>query len=107
MNTQVVVQISRHGAFLGTRALGVKVRDEIVKACMDSERVTIDFNGVDAVSHSFADECIGGLLTELGAQVFKEMIRFKGMSEETNSLLRLVTSRRIQTAKMAQQEQPV
>jgi hypothetical protein len=102
MSGQVIVQVSRHGSFLGTRRLGTKVRAEILEACTDSEQLTIDFSGVDAISHSFADECVGGLLVGLGAEAFKARIRFKGMTEEMNTLLKLVTLRRIQAAKMVQ-----
>lgn len=106
MTTRTVVQISKHGSFLGTRALGAKVRDEIVKSCINSQHVTLDFSGVDAMSHSFADECIGGLLTELGTAAFKAKIRFKDTNDEMDSLLRLVTSRRVHAAKPTQYEQP-
>jgi hypothetical protein len=106
MNVQTVIEVSKYGSFLGTRGLGAKVRSDIIKSCADSQQIIIDFSNVDALSHSFADECIGGLLTELGAESFKERIRFKNMSEEIDALLRLVTSRRIQVAKVAQQEQP-
>ena len=95
MNTQIAFfGIGKHGPFLGTRLLGEIVRKEILEACRANQQVVIDFAGVDTLSPSFADECFGVLLDELGIETFKEKLRFKGTTSEINSLLRLVTSRR-------------
>jgi hypothetical protein len=103
MSTPVTfVLMARHGTFLGTRFLGAAVRKEILDACSSSQSVIVDFAGVEKLSHSFADECIGALLDELGIPVFRGKVRFKGASDEIALLLRLVTSRHAKKVQIAQ-----
>lgn len=90
---ETIVNMSSHGTFLGTRFLGEQVRGRVLLACESSERVIIDFAGIDEVSHSFADECFGVLMDSLGSDRFRRQIRFKNTTGETAGLLRLVMSR--------------
>ena len=50
------------GEYLGTRQLGEKVREQLWPLVQGDEKVRLDFDGVDVVSNSFADECIAKLL---------------------------------------------
>ena len=50
------------GENLGTRILGEKVRNMLLPMLQQNELVVLDFEGVDVVSNSFADECLAKLL---------------------------------------------
>ena len=45
-----------YGENLGTRQLGCQVRERLMPLLKGDDVVVLDFNGVDVVSNSFADE---------------------------------------------------
>jgi hypothetical protein len=97
MNT-VVVSFASHGPFLGTRHLGEGVRKEILQALdVGSPVVILDFSNVEGMSQSFADECIGKLLVQIGKSKFRGNIRFKAASSSITPVLKLVISQRSAT----------
>lgn len=78
------------GDVLKTRFMGARFRDEI-RALLDSgEEVRIDFSGVGAVSHAFADECFGDLFSEFGPDLFRERVRLAAANEGVRAVLRMV-----------------
>ncbi|NLT69341.1 MAG: STAS-like domain-containing protein [Verrucomicrobiaceae bacterium] len=78
------------GDVLKTRFMGARFRDEIRTLLDRGEDVRIDFSGVGAISHSFADECFGDLFSELGADLFRERVRLAAANEGVRAVLRLV-----------------
>jgi len=78
------------GDVLKTRFMGARFRDEI-RALLDcGEEVRVDFSGVGAISHSFADECFGDLFSEFGADLFRERVHLAAANEGVRAVLRLV-----------------
>lgn len=75
---------------LKTRFLGARFRDEIKFLLDRGEEVRIDFSGVGALSHSFADECFGDLFSEFGANLFRERVHLAAANEGVRAVLRLV-----------------
>jgi uncharacterized protein DUF4325 len=67
-----------HGEVLGGRVLGEEIRAKVVRLVKAGEVVTLDLNGVFAVSPSFADEVFGKLPAEVG----DEHIVFVNLSPE-------------------------
>lgn len=61
---------------LGTRDLGAKLRLNIIEKINTNDRVFLDFNGVDVVTNSFANECFSKLKDAVTLDVFKEKITF-------------------------------
>jgi len=55
-----------HGEVLGGRVLGQEIRARVVRLVEAGEVVTLDLEGVLAVSPSFADEVFGKLPAEVG-----------------------------------------
>lgn len=56
----------------------------------EGEALSIDFANVEAMSHSFADECFGDLFCEFGAQLFRDRLHLTNLNSVSKSLLRLV-----------------
>ncbi len=48
------------GENLGTRILGEKTRNMLLPMIESGDKVVLDFEGVNVVSNSFADECLAG-----------------------------------------------
>lgn len=70
------VVFNRIGTSLGTRDLGSKTRDEIIEKINNNEKVFLDFEGVDVVTNSFADECFRKLREKISTEIFKSKITF-------------------------------
>lgn len=61
---------------LGTRDLGAKIRLNIVEKINNNDKVYLDFEGVDVVTNSFANECFSKLKDIITIEVFKSKIAF-------------------------------
>lgn len=61
---------------LGTRDLGAKIRLDIIEKIETNEKVYLDFEGVDVVTNSFANECFSKLKDKVTLEVFKTKIAF-------------------------------
>lgn len=72
------------GTSLGTRFLGLDIRNKIEMSLRKNDFVTFDFSNVQFISHSFADECFGKLLIEWNLEELKKKSTFKN----TNQLIK-------------------
>ena len=72
----VVFRFAKYGVNLGTRPLGAIVRADLISEMEKCEKVTLDFEGVELVGNSFADECLGKLLLGMSLEEFKEKTTF-------------------------------
>ena len=61
---------------LGTRDLGAKIRLNIIEKINTNDKVYLDFEGVDVVTNSFANECFSKLKDNVTLEVFKTKIAF-------------------------------
>ena len=59
------------------------------------DSIDLDLNGVEVLTPSFADECFGKLLLELGETLFREKIRVHGGNEAVKRLLNQVLRSRL------------
>ena len=75
----VVFRFTNYGSQLGTRQLGAKVRADLMKEMATGEKVVLDFEGVEMVGNSFADECLGKLLLTMPLKELQEKTTFKNL----------------------------
>jgi hypothetical protein len=71
-----------HGEVLGGRVLGEEIRAKVARLVQAGEVVTLDLDGVLAVSPSFADEVFGKLPAEVG----DEHIEFVNVSAQIQAV---------------------
>lgn len=76
----VTFYFREYGENLGTRPLGKRVREQLLPLIEQSERVVLDFTGVNVVSNSFADECIAKLLLTMSLAELKSRTTFRGLN---------------------------
>lgn len=89
------------GEFLGTRQLGAIVRDELVSSLNStSEKIQLDFSGVEVVSNSFADECIAKLLLTMTLEELKKRTTFVGLNAFAKKNIAVALSRRYHATAM-------
>jgi hypothetical protein len=73
----MIIEFKNIGKQLGTRIAGASVREEIVHAINNNEKVVFDFSGVDVVSNSFADECFAKLTLFFSFDTIKSNTTFQ------------------------------
>lgn len=83
------------GNALGTRFLGRNIRVQIENSIKNGETVVFNFEGVNIISHSFADECFGKLLLNLELQDLKSKTTFKNTNETIKKMISFTLSERI------------
>ena len=68
------IQFREISTSLGTRDLGAKIRVNIIEKINTNDKVYLDFDGVDVVTNSFANECFSKLKEAVTLDVFKTKI---------------------------------
>lgn len=70
------------GSSLGTRFLGLNIRNKILQDLNAGNRVVFDFEGVELISNSFADECFGKLLLNFDLNFIKANTTFRNLNKD-------------------------
>ena len=81
-----------------TRGGGVRVRQQIENLLQGAETVTIDFDGVQVISSSFADEVFGRLFVSLGPRTFTKRVILTNVNEDIDGLIDFAIDQRWRTA---------
>ena len=77
--------------YAGSRASGEPIRKKIKREIEAGEYVTLDFSGIEGISHSFADEIVGIIVRAYGVGfIQKGNLRLNNASDDIKSLLNLV-----------------
>ena len=76
----VEFRFAQYGTDFGTREAGAKMRETLRPLIMGSERVVLDFSGVNLVTNFFADECIAKFLTDMSLSELKQRTTFRGLN---------------------------
>ncbi len=87
----------RDGGFV-SRGQGERLRNELTKEYerLDVDHtLVIDFNGVDTMTPSFADECFGKLAEKIGVERFRKAISLVGADETIKTLVNSVLALRL------------
>lgn len=85
------------GENLGTRLLGEKARNLLLPLIQGDEQVVLDFEGVDVVSNSFADECLAKLLLVMPLSELKKRTTFRGLNDFARRNIAVAFKRRMMT----------
>lgn len=84
------------GENLGTRILGAQVREDLILTIKSSDCVILDFEGVNVVSNSFADECIAKLIPLLGGiNELKSKTTFRNINDFARKNVLIALRRRL------------
>ncbi|MBK9982645.1 MAG: STAS-like domain-containing protein [Saprospiraceae bacterium] len=68
------------GNHLGTRSEARELRSFIISAMQKGQRVVFDFDKVEIISNSFADECFAKLTEEFNLDRIKSQTHFQNAS---------------------------
>ncbi len=75
----VVFKFADFGAILVTRNLGAHVREKLIDTLSKADKVVLNFDGVEMVGNSFADECLGKLLLDFSLEELQRKTTFHGL----------------------------
>lgn len=81
----------------GTRAAGAAVRTKLqnLGRLGEGKKIIVDFDGIDLVSSSFADEVFGKLFLELGPMDFANQFDFRNIDSLVRGLIDRAISQRV------------
>jgi hypothetical protein len=77
---------------LGGREEGAQIRKEIEKVLKEESKVFVDFEGLDVISHCFADEIFGVLMEEYGWEFVKYNIKPINANSAIKEVLKAVVA---------------
>ncbi len=96
-----IFKFNQFGQNLGTRLLGEEAREKLMPFLQGDEKVVLDFEGVDVVSNSFADECLAKLLLNMSLDELKQKTTFRGLNDFARKNIALAFKRRLQVLESA------
>lgn len=86
--------LAERGKTLATRPLGTQMREELAGSAQGEADVVLDFTGVIAASHSFADEFVACLAEEVRNGDFDFNLALHGVSPEVERVVQKALDRR-------------
>lgn len=94
-----VFYFRKFGENLGTRLLGEKARNQLLPLIENSNgaKIVLDFEGVNVVSNSFADECLAKMLLYMNIDELKSRTTFTGLNDLAKANIAIAFRRRIAT----------
>lgn len=94
----VVLKFKDISNAFGTTQLGARVCEMLVSLIRENENVILDFEGVNAVSNSFADECLAKLLLVMTLDELKQRTTFVSVNDYARRNIAIAFRRRIQAS---------
>ena len=105
-SNNIVYKLAENETGTGTRQSGVGMRNKVLNIMNESDSLIIlDFNGVNVVSSSFADEFVGKLMVRCGAIVFNQRFRIVGMNPTVQVITERSVNQRLSEAYSRKQEE--
>jgi anti-anti-sigma regulatory factor len=86
--------LADRGSTLATRPLAKELRSDLAQHAGDQQLVVLDFSGVAAASHSFADEFVAQLAEDSREGRVPFTITICGASSEVDRIVRQALQRR-------------
>jgi len=76
--------------YAGSRDSGINIREALKENLKKGNNVTLDFIGINGISHSFADEIVGIIVRAYGIDFIKNKLMLNNINIDIKSLLNLV-----------------
>lgn len=82
------------GESLNTRFFGSSLKDYIMKEFNDNNKVVLDFTDVKSISQSFADQCFGIIVAEIGLESFQKNFKIINIKDNVAKMIKYVALKR-------------
>lgn len=91
----MVFQMKKFGTVLSTRSLGKQVYTSLYEDILHCDELLIlDFDGIDAVTNSFADEVFGRLAVRIGLSELQRRTTFRNIDRVSAMCVRVAIDAR-------------
>ncbi len=96
----MIIKFSEINTSLGTRNLGSGIREQVISELQAKydEPIVFDFQDVEIISHSFADECFGKLVELVGLDFTKNHTTFKNANSMVSMVIKQAIQERMRSA---------
>jgi hypothetical protein len=98
----MTIQFSKFGTHLGTRVLGEEVRNLICQKLTNNQKLCFDFQGIESISNSFADESFAKLLMTFDFNYIKTCTHFINTNEFVSSIISVAFKNRLKELSISQ-----
>ncbi|SEO13777.1 protein of unknown function [bacterium A37T11] len=95
------IRFSTLGKHLSTRRDGAVMREKIARGIEEKQWIELDFDGVEVISNSFADECFAKLMFDYDLPTVKSSTTFKNASPFIKAVIANSFKERLHTMHMA------
>ena len=82
-----IMKLSEHGSTLGLRELARQINQEIEKHIDKNENIILDFEKVDSVSSSFADELVAKFMFEIGKEKYLKLVKIRNANNFIKTMI--------------------
>ena len=93
----IELKLKETGEILGLRETGARLRTLVEEALENNESILLDFESVESVSSSFADEFIAKLFVKIGSEKFLEHIKLKNVNDFIKVIINTTLKDRLTT----------
>ena len=97
MTTSTIFSIDLGNVKMASRTSGQQALERVLAALQRHDKIALDF-GHRPATPSFVDQCMGGLITQLGAGALLQRVKLVNVAESERALIRHVLARRQQQA---------
>ena len=81
------MKLSEHGSTLGLRELARQINQKIQKYIDKNEDIILDFEKVDSVSSSFADELVAKFMFEIGKEKYLKLVKIRNANNFIKTMI--------------------
>lgn len=82
-----VLKLNENGSALGLRELARQINVKIKEYIDKNENIVLDFEKVDSVSSSFADELVAKLMFEIGQEKYLKLVKIRNANDFVKTLI--------------------
>ncbi len=94
-----VLKLSETGSILGLRELAKNLSSNIRNAILSETNIVLDFENVESISSSFADELIAKVLVEVGKDTFLRNVKIKNANNFIKTIINSSINERLNEIK--------
>lgn len=91
-----VLKLRDSGSALGLRELAKQLGENIRKSISKNQNIVLDFDKVDSISSSFADELVAKIMVEVGQEKFIDHVKIKNTNDFIKTMINTSVAARLQ-----------
>lgn len=93
---ETILKLKNNGSNLGLRELGKQIGLTIRETLAKGESIILDFEKVDSISSSFADELIAKVMFEIGQEKFLSLVKIRNTNNFVKTMINSSILKRLQ-----------